>query len=100
VIQFLPNGRAPLLCLLFSLGLESLKRGSAIARAEVTSHREAGDDVEVANDVEGFLWDARPQPAVRPRAAVNIRRTTSGLFRDFSRQFLHFGAVSFSFHDR
>jgi hypothetical protein len=30
-----------------------------------------------------------------PSPAVNMRRTTSGLFRDFWRQHLHFGAFSF-----
>jgi hypothetical protein len=66
----------------------------------VTSHRGVGDDVGAAKDANGFLRHTRPQPAEQLCAEVNIRRTTSGLFRDFSGQFLHFGAISFSIYDR
>jgi hypothetical protein len=33
-------------------GLASLKRGSAIDRAALTSHREAGDYIPLTNDVK------------------------------------------------
>jgi hypothetical protein len=47
-----------------------------------------------------WKWSAVMVDYFARTAGVNIRRTTSGLFRDFSRQLLHFGAFSFSFHDR
>src|SRR5450631_1477304 len=78
------------------------RRSAARPRyAAVTSRRVACDD-EMANDVRGRLVltgsTARGGQCDLPTA--NIRRTTSGLFRDFSRQFLHFGAVPFSCRDR
>jgi len=42
----------PFWYLIFSRGLASLKRGSAIKRTAVTSRREAGDDVPLTNDVK------------------------------------------------
>jgi hypothetical protein len=63
----------------------------------VTNHRAPGDGVEAADDMVARSVLTCSPAFGRPLniRTANIRRTTSGLFRDFLRLFLHFGAFSF-----